>query len=167
MNYFKGEAQLLSVIMRRITTNLRSAPCSLKHESQLPKDCWDWCWGERGRKFCQSFLLTLVEHYYKLLLLLLLSCFSRVQLFETPWTAAHQAPRFMGFSRQEYWSGVPSPSPLPSSSTITWERGKKVYKEALNLNSWDLCYDYLMGALGILGRLLSNLSSVGNYEWGR
>ena len=30
---------------------------------------------------------------------------SRVRLFETPWTAAHQAPPSMGFSRQEYWSG--------------------------------------------------------------
>ena len=30
----------------------------------------------------------------------------------TPWTAAHQAPPSMGFSRQEYWSGVPSPSPM-------------------------------------------------------
>ena len=35
---------------------------------------------------------------------------SRVWLFATPWTAAHQAPPSMGFSRQEYWSGVPSPS---------------------------------------------------------
>ena len=34
------------------------------------------------------------------------------QLFATPWTAAFQAPPSMGFSRQEYWSGVPSPSPL-------------------------------------------------------
>ena len=37
---------------------------------------------------------------------------SRVWLLATPWTAAHQAPLFMGFSRQEYWSGVPSPSPV-------------------------------------------------------
>ena len=37
---------------------------------------------------------------------------SRVQLFATPWTAAYQAPPSMGFSRQEYWSGVPLPSPL-------------------------------------------------------
>ena len=36
--------------------------------------------------------------------------FSRVQLLVTPWTAAYQAPPSMGFSRQEYWSGVPSPS---------------------------------------------------------
>ena len=46
------------------------------------------------------------------LLLLLLSRFSRVRLWATPWTAAHQAPPSMGFSRQEYWSGVPSPSPM-------------------------------------------------------
>ena len=39
---------------------------------------------------------------------------SHVRLFATPWTAAHQAPPSMGFSRQEYRSGVPSPSPLPS-----------------------------------------------------
>ena len=36
---------------------------------------------------------------------------SHVQLFVTPWTIAHQAPPFMGFSRQEYWSGLPFPSP--------------------------------------------------------
>ena len=37
---------------------------------------------------------------------------SRVQLLATPRTAAYQAPPSMGFSRQEYWSGVPLPSPL-------------------------------------------------------
>ena len=37
---------------------------------------------------------------------------SRVRLLATPWTAAYQAPPSMGFSRQKYWSGVPSPSPL-------------------------------------------------------
>ena len=36
---------------------------------------------------------------------------SRVRLLATPWTTAHQAPPSMGFSRQEYWSGVPLPSP--------------------------------------------------------
>ena len=35
---------------------------------------------------------------------------SSVRLFATPWTAAQQAPPFMGFSRQEYWSGLPFPS---------------------------------------------------------
>ena len=36
---------------------------------------------------------------------------SLVRLLATPWTAAHQAPPSMGFSSQEYWSGVPLPSP--------------------------------------------------------
>ena len=40
-----------------------------------------------------------------------LSHFSRVLLFVTLWTAAHQAPLSMGFSRQEYWSGLPCPPP--------------------------------------------------------
>ena len=47
---------------------------------------------------------------------------SHVWLCATPWTAAHQAPPSMGFSRQEYWSGVPLPSPLawylPRSKSI-------------------------------------------------
>ena len=37
---------------------------------------------------------------------------SRVRLLATPWTAAYQAPPSMGFSRQEYWNGVPLPSPF-------------------------------------------------------
>ena len=37
---------------------------------------------------------------------------SRVRLLATPWTAAHQAPPSMGFSRQQYWSGMPLPSPM-------------------------------------------------------
>ena len=41
----------------------------------------------------------------------LLSCFSCVQHFGTLWTVAHQAPLSMGFSRQEYWSGLPRPPP--------------------------------------------------------
>ena len=40
-----------------------------------------------------------------------LSHFSHVRLFATPWIVAHQAPLSMGFSRQEYWGGLPSPSP--------------------------------------------------------
>ena len=35
----------------------------------------------------------------------------QIWLFATPWTVAHQAPLSMGFSRQEYWSGLPFPSP--------------------------------------------------------
>ena len=50
-----------------------------------------------------------------LTVLLLLSRFSHVRLCATPWTAAHQAPPALGFSRQEHWSGLPFPSPMHES----------------------------------------------------
>ena len=58
-----------------------------------------------------------------MLLLLLLSHFSRVQLCATPQTAAHQAPPSLGFYRQEHWSGLPFPSPMRESEVT------QLYKE--------------------------------------
>ena len=55
-----------------------------------------------------------------LLLLLLLSCFSRVRLCVTWETVAHQAPPSLGFSRQEYWSGLLFPSPMHESEKWKW-----------------------------------------------
>ena len=43
---------------------------------------------------------------------------SRVRLLATPWTAAHQAPPSMGLARQEYWSGVPLPSPSLKATLV-------------------------------------------------
>ena len=65
--------------------------------------------------------LTLSFSHVKTIILwmqLPLSCFSRVLLFVTPWTVAHQGPVSMGFSSQENWSGLPCypPSTLPSSN---------------------------------------------------
>ena len=68
---------------------------------------------------------------------------SRVQLSVTPWTVAHQAPLSMGFSRQEYWSGLPFPSPgdlsdpgiepeptaLKVDSLLSEQPGKPIFKE--------------------------------------
>ena len=64
---------------------------------------------------------------------------SRVWLFATPWPTAHQAPPSMGFSRQEYWSGVPLPSPV-------------VYSEAHQTscsqqNHFMLCFQILSGQI--------------------
>ena len=53
--------------------------------------------------------------WYPIILLLLLSHFSRVQLCVTPETAAHQSLPSLGFSRQEHWSGLPFPSPMHES----------------------------------------------------
>ena len=59
----------------------------------------------------------LISFNYLLLLLLLLSRFSRVRLCATPKTAAHRAPPSLGFSRQEHWSGLPFPSPMHESES--------------------------------------------------
>ena len=55
--------------------------------------------------------------FHMMLLLLLLSRFSRVRFCATPETAAHQAPPSLGFSRQEHWSGLPFPSPMHESES--------------------------------------------------
>ena len=68
--------------------------------------------------FTSVFSLVYAVH----VLLLLLSHFSRVQLCATPWTAAHQAPLSLGFSRQEHWSGLPFPSPIHESEKWNWSR---------------------------------------------
>ena len=62
-------------------------------------------------KWINSLLVCSHWSRWQLLLLLLLGHFSHAQLFTTPWTAAYQAPPPMGFSRREYWSGLPLPSP--------------------------------------------------------
>ena len=67
-----------------------------------------------GLSHCRWILYHL-SHQGLLLLLLLLSRFSRVRLCATPETAAHQALPSLGFSRQEHWSGLPFPSPMHES----------------------------------------------------
>ena len=65
---------------------------------------------------------------------------SRVWLFATPWTAAYQAPPSMGFSRQEYWSGVqlPSPSLSLASSNSTVLQGYSWLPTASGNRPWQL-----------------------------
>ena len=59
--------------------------------------------------------LSLLTHFLLAVLLsaraCALRCFSRVRLFATLWAIAYQAPLFMGFVRQKYWSGLPCPPP--------------------------------------------------------
>ena len=65
---------------------------------------------------------------------------SRVRLLATLWTAAYQAPPSMGFSRQDYWSGVPLPSPIGSLLLILIPIPSRVpFKECslLSLYSWE------------------------------
>ena len=70
----------------------------------------------------ERLLIEYVKPSALLLLLLLLSRFSSVQLCATPETAAHQASPSLGFSRQEHWSGLPFPSPMHESEKWKWSR---------------------------------------------
>ena len=56
-------------------------------------------------------ILSLDNTQYISISLVIVKSLSRVRLFATPWTVAHQAPLSVGFSRQEYWSVLPFPSP--------------------------------------------------------
>ena len=71
------------------------------------------------------------------MLLLLLSRFSHVRLCVTPQMAAHQAPLSLGFSRQEYWSGLPFPSPIHESEKSKVKSLSRVWPSA---TSWTAAY---------------------------
>ena len=59
---------------------------------------------------------------------------SRVRLFVTPWTVAYQASPSMGFSRQEYWSGLPFPSPGDIHDPGIEPRSPALQADAYKLN---------------------------------
>ena len=64
-----------------------------------------------------------------------LLCFNCVRLFATLWTVVHQAPLSMGFSRQEYWSGLPFPPPGDLRNP-----GVESLSPALQVDSLQLCH---------------------------
>ena len=68
----------------------------------------------------------------------LVQSLSRVRLLATPWTVACRAPPSMGFSRQEYWSGVPFPSPrdLPDPNLSLPHYGQTLYHLSRQ-GSWE------------------------------
>ena len=66
---------------------------------------WDLTEEHRFIRFSLSSIMSLMS-------VCVLSCFSCIWLFATPWTIAHQAPLSLRFFRQEYWIGVPCPSPV-------------------------------------------------------
>ena len=90
----------------------------------------------------------------RMLLLLLLSRFSHVQLCVTPQTAAHQDPLSLGFSRQEHWSGLPFPSPIVRINKIIHNSMYSVCNEyPTNLNYYCSFRDKSLGNYFIASEL--------------
>ena len=65
---------------------------------------------------------------------------SRVQLFATPWTVDYQAFQSMGFSRQEYWSGLPFPSPRLRDWTQVSRIAGRCFTREANATAWLLIF---------------------------
>ena len=82
----------------------------------------------------------------------MLSHFSCVQLFVTQWTAAHEVPLSMGFSKQEYWSGLPCPSPGPGQfcQGILLLRGQSHQSPFTEDSEWDGACGPLFKARGLV-----------------
>ena len=78
-----------------------------------------------------------------MLLMCLLSRFSRVRLFGTPWTVAHQASLSMVFLRQEYWSGLPFPAPgnlpAPGIESLPFTSPALTGKFFITSAAWEAC----------------------------
>ena len=85
-----------------------SLPCTILYSQNCLND---------EKSFRRSYFVSTSFNVIFPLVLLLLNHFSHIQLLATPWTIACQAPLSIGFSRQEYWSGLtcPPPGDLPNS----------------------------------------------------
>ena len=108
---------LAAQMVKRLSTMRETRVQSLGQEDPLEKEmaihsstiAWKIPWTEEPGRL-QSMVPQKVRHDWATFLYVL-SRFSHVQLFVTPWTVAHQCPLSMRFPRLEYWSGLPLPSP--------------------------------------------------------
>ena len=89
---------------------------------------------------------------------------SRARLFSTPWTAADQAPPSMGFSRQEYWSGLPLPSPQRKNSSPYFCYGPGICQLAGFISCWRREIEAMCQVIS--SRNNSNISPVVNRKTG-
>ena len=98
-----------------------------------------------------------------------LKSLSRVRLFSTPWTVAYQAPPSMGFSRQEYWSGLPFPSPGDLPNPGIERRSPAVQADALTSEDTkierDTCIPLFIAALFTIARTWKQPRCPSTDEW--
>ena len=125
---------------------LKSTPLNTKQKP--PKETISETASGKGQRTLKAMII-------KLLLLLLLTRFSRVRLCATQQTAAHRGPLSLGLSRQEYWSGLPCPSlgDLPNP-------GIKLGSPALQVNSLPAKLSVLISPWCLKHSLISHIFQV-------
>ena len=145
-------------------TNHRILKHKIFHSQISASSYWAWwllSWCQAEEFGCFPIYLTIYSilgHQEIQATVCVLSRFSCVQLFPTPWTVACQAAVATGFSRQEYWSGLPCPPPgdlpnprikpeslmspaLAGGFFTTWEAPAKTSSERLDLESWQQLFE--------------------------
>jgi len=101
-----GDVQCSSMALAAVGSGLSAAGCA------LDKLCLFITEHRQLRDFCVSVLFrSIIFVSFVCVCACVCAMLSHVRLFATPGTVAHQAPLSMGFPRQEYWSGLPFPSP--------------------------------------------------------
>ena len=116
-------------------THIKQSYVLISWQKEIEQQCDGEIWSEQ--KLSHSWNL-----WSHTLLASMLCCFSRVPLFVTLWPVSRQAPLTMGFSRQEYWNGLPCPPPGESSplrdgiciSCVSWISTRILYHLRLGFN---------------------------------
>ena len=127
INVFKYNETSLSILFQQVLTN-KSFPWNKFFNTKF--NVWikkgnSWTWKETAEHFPKMNVMWLNIIQFECFLekvKVKVKSLSRVQLFAAPWTVAYQAPPSMDFSRQEYWTGLPFPSPgdLPDPGIEPW-----------------------------------------------
>ena len=109
--------ELFQILNEDAVKGLHSICQHIWKTQQWPQDWKGQCSFQSQRKVMPKNAQTTAQLHSSHMLVSEVKLLNHVRLFLTPWTAASQAPPSMGFSRQEYWSGLPFPSPgdLPDS----------------------------------------------------
>ena len=97
--------------------------------------------------------------------------FSCVRLFVTAWTAAYRAPLSMGFSRQEYWSGLPLPSPSSSLYLVAKAELISIYKEKGEREQFKFIQQLVPGTRSVFSSMLiqalfGDIHPLTGWRWG-
>ena len=142
---YQGEGSIERTLNKSCWVASVMSDSVLPHRWQLTRLLRTWDSPGKNTGVGCHFLLQCIKGKVKVKLL------SHVQLCATPWTAAYQAPPSMGFSRQEYWSGVPLPSLKQKLAMYNYLQNIKTIKNGLEVVAL-MKYDSQVNLLCIISR---------------